>query len=138
MLQITRGTNNTLILTLTEKTTLVGAKYLVKMVSRSSRGIKRFILPSDQSSFTDRFNKFTLTETSGTEILTSGTVTLQPTGWWEYDIYEQLSSTNLDETKSDNKVAIENGLARITGTEDINKFYDAQNTEGKFYGTGNT
>ena len=138
MLQITRGANNTLILTLTEKTTLTSPYYLVKMVSRSSRGVKRFILAADQSSFTDRFNKFTLTETSGTEILTSGTVTLQPTGWWEYDIYEQLSSTNLDETLSDNKIAIEDGLARVTGTEDINKFYDSQDTEGKFYGTGNT
>lgn len=135
MLQIERAANTTLVLTLTEKTTLTGATYLMRMSSRTSREVKRFLLPSDASGFTDRFNKFVITE-SDSEILTSGTVELKPAGWWEYDIFEQLSTTNLDEKLSDNPVAIENGLARVTSVKDTDKFYDAQSTVGKFYGTG--
>src|SRR5436190_12881236 len=94
---ITRGTNSTLILTLEEKRMLTNPYFLVRMTSRSGRNIKHFILPVDQSAATDRYNRFTITETDSAEILTSGTVTLKPAGFWDYDIYEQTSSTNLVE-----------------------------------------
>src|SRR5437868_6990137 len=99
---ITRGTNNILILTLEEKRTLTSPYFLVRVTSRSGRNTKRFILPADQSAAVDRYNRFTITETESSEILTSGTVILKPAGFWDYEIYEQTSSTNLVEALATN------------------------------------
>ena len=109
----------------------------MKMVSRDSRTTKTFILSSDQSSYTDRFNKFVITE-SATEILTSGTVTLKPTGIWYWEVYEQLSSTNLNVNSADNQIPIESGQAKVTGTVDTIKIYNGQTKEYKYPSTGST
>lgn len=111
---ITRSANNTLYFTLTERQTLDSPYFLVRVESRSTKEVKRFILPADQSAYTERYNKFTITE-SGTEILTSGTVTLTP-GEWEYRIYEQTSSTNLNELAATNVEPLEYGMLKVNGT----------------------
>ena len=103
----------------------------MKMVSRDSRTVKTFILASDLSSYTDRFNKFVITE-SANEILTSGTVTLKPTGIWYWEVYEQLSGTNLSVNAADNQTPIECGEAKVTGTVDTVKAYDGQTKEYKY------
>ena len=133
---IKRGKNNVLVFTLNEKKTLANPYNLVRMESRTSRAVKRFILPAEQSGFTERFNQFTITETSGAEILTSGVITLKPTGFWDYNIYEQLSSTNTDELLSDTKASMETGIVKVTGAEDTQSYYNKQDKENKFYGTG--
>ncbi|OHB99871.1 MAG: hypothetical protein A2Z57_11140 [Planctomycetes bacterium RIFCSPHIGHO2_12_39_6] len=115
MQTITKNTNNTLYFTLTEKVTLTTPFFLVRVEGRSSSIVKRFILPSDQSSYTDRYNKFTITE-STTEILTSGTITLT-SGDYDYRVYEQSSSTNLDELEATVKTPIEYGLLKVLGTD---------------------
>lgn len=115
MQTITKNSNNVLYFTLNERVTLDSPYFLVRMEGRSSSVVKRFILPADQSSYTDRYNKFTITETSGTEILTSGTVTLTAEDY-EYRIYEQTSSTNLNELVSTITAPIEYGLLRVLGT----------------------
>lgn len=137
MLQIARGANNTIILTLNESKTLTSPYYLMKMVSRDSRTEKTFILAADQSSYTDRYNKFVITE-SDTEVLTSGTVTLKPTGIWYWEVYEQTSSTNLNVNAATNQVPIENGEAKVTGTVDTVKAYNGQTKEYKYPSTGST
>jgi hypothetical protein len=114
---ITRGTNNTVILTLTEKVTVTGPYFLVKATSRRTNQIKRFLLASNLSGATERYDQFTITETSGTEILTSGTVTLTGGDWW-YEVYEQTSSSNLLETASTNTVPIEKGIFRVIDDQD--------------------
>ncbi len=53
-------------------------------------------IASDVSGFPTRFNKFLITETTGTVNLTSGVVSLPETGFYEYTIYEQTSSSNLN------------------------------------------
>lgn len=131
---ITKGTNSILIFTLEERRTVTNAHYLVRLQSRSSRGIKRFILPAEQSSYVDRFNQFTVTETSSTEILTSGTVTLTPAGLWDYNIYEQSSASNLDENLSDNPIPLETGLLLVkTQNEQSHTYYSEGGTENKFF-----
>ena len=106
MLLINKGANNTLILTLTEKVTLSSPTFLFKFTNDVTKQSKRFIA-ADLSAHTNRYNEFLITETSGTEILTSGTITLNPTGFWHYEVYEQTSTTNLDETLSDVRVPVE-------------------------------
>ncbi len=137
MLQIARGANNTIILTLNESKTLDNPYYLMKMVSQDSRTVKTFILASDLSGYTDRFNKFVITE-SATEVLTSGTVTLKPTGIWYWEVYEQTSSTNLNVNAADNQVPIESGQAKVTGTTDTIKIFNGQTKEYKYPSTGST
>lgn len=132
MQTITRATNNTLIFTLTERITLTSPYFLMKLTSRVSRAIKRVILAADLSSQTDRYNKFTLTE-STTEVLTSGTVTLNQAGEWDYEIYEQSSSTNLDEKLSTVTTAIETGMLRVMGVDTNYKIYNEQGKEYKSY-----
>lgn len=115
MQTITRGANTVLTLTLTERVTLTTPYFLVRMKSRSTNVTKVFILPSNQSSATTRYDKFTITETSGTEILTSGTVTLTA-GDWNYDVYEQSSSTSLSVDSA--TTHLESGIFRVLGTGD--------------------
>ena len=132
---ITRGTNSTLIFTLEEKRTLASPYFLVRMTSRSGRNVKRFILAADQSASPARYNKFTVTETDSTEILTSGTVTLKPAGFWNYEIYEQTSSTNLDEASATNIQPIETGMLLVkSGTVTDAYFNEAGGTSNMFYG----
>jgi len=114
MLKVNKGENNEWILTLKEKTTLSSPYYLVKVKSRASKVTKTFILASDSSSYPDRFNSFTVTESSS-EILTSGTVEFDPVGQWDYEIFEQSSSTNLDPANCDNQLAIEKGVILVIG-----------------------
>ncbi|SRR5258705_7104529 len=132
---ITRGTNSTLILTLEEKRTLTNPYFLVRMTSRSGRNTKRFILSTDQSTALNRYNKFTITETDNSEILTSGTVTLEPPGFWDYEIYEQTSSTNLIEALATNTGPIEKGLMLVKDSPAADAYFNEVNgTTNNFYG----
>lgn len=111
---ITRGANNTLILTLTERVTLAAPYFLVRVESRRTKVVKRFILASNLSSDTDRYDKFTLTESTN-EILTSGTVSLTGGDWW-YKVYEQTSASNLDENNA--TTLLEDGIFRVIDSND--------------------
>lgn len=116
MLIITRGANSTLIMTLTEKSTLSNPYYLMRLINDTTRQEKLFLMAADLSSYTYRYNKFTVTE-SGTELLTSGTVELRPTGFWTYEIYEQASSSNL--TLNATGAMVEQGKVKVVGTDTI-------------------
>lgn len=109
----------------------------MKMVSTDARKVKTFILGPDLSGYTDRFNKFVITESS-TEVLTSGTVELKPTGIWYWEVYEQLSGTNLNVNACDNQTPLESGEAKVTGTTDTVKAYNGQTKEYKYPATGST
>lgn len=118
MLKITKGTNNEWILTLNELATLTNPYYLFKCTSEFQNVTKCFIAATDLSAYPDRFNKFTITESS-TEVLTSGTVEFNPTGQWTYEVYEQTSSTNLDPAGATNTTPIEKGRILVIGTDSV-------------------
>jgi len=117
MLKVTRGSNNEWILTLNELATLTNPTYLFKCTSELTNITKCFIA-SDTSSYPDRYNKFTVTETSS-EILTSGTVEFATTGQWVYEVYEQTSTTNLNPDAADNRTPIEKGKILVIGTPSV-------------------
>ena len=122
---INKGANNTLVFTLTEKQTLTNPYFLFSLKSQVEQNPINFIV-SDTSTYKERFNKFLMTETSGTNILTSGVVTLAETGTYEYAIYEQTSSTNLNTTLCDNLVPLEIGFIKVVGTQPVYIEYDSQ------------
>jgi hypothetical protein len=116
MLVINKNANNTLVMTLTEKSTLSSPYFLFEFKSDITNNRVVF-LASDLSNYNDRYNKFLITETSGTVDLTSGTIELNPTGTWTYRVFEQTSSINLNPNLVDNKTPLEIGIVKVKGTE---------------------
>ena len=116
MVIVNKNTNNTLILTLTEKSTLSSPNYLFEFTSEMSQDRVLFIA-EDLSTSPSRYNEFLITETSGTTDFTSGTITLSPRGQWSYRVFEQSSSTNLDVAQVDNPVPLEVGMVKVKGEE---------------------
>ena len=113
MVIVNRTSSNVVVFTLTERVTLSSPYFLASLKSRRTNEVKNFILSSNTGS-TDRYDKFTITE-SVTENLTNSTVTLTGGDWW-YKIYEQTSATNLnpDATTS----LLEQGILRVVDTSD--------------------
>lgn len=130
---INKGTNNTLVFTLREKQTLTNPYFLFSFTGQVERNPKYFI-SADLSSFPDRYNKFLITETSGSENLTSGVISLSDAGTYEYAIYEQSSSSNLNPTLCDNLVPLEIGLIKVIGSPAVYREYDGQSKTTITYG----
>jgi len=133
MLVVNKSSNNEWILTLNEKQTLTNPTYLFRVISDFNRTEKTFIA-FDTSSYPNRYNSFTITE-SATEILTSGTVYFNPTGFWSYEVYEQTSTTNLDYTLVTNRTPLEVGRIKVIGSDSVVYKYQ-QTTTYKGYGNG--
>jgi len=91
---INKNTTNTVILTLSEKTTLTNAKYLFEVTNDMSNDVKCFIA-ADISTNKLRYNEFVFIE-NVTEDLLNGTFSLLLSGFYKYNVYEQASATNLN------------------------------------------
>lgn len=130
---VNRGQNNTIVFTLREKQTLTNPYFLFSFKNQVEQNPINFI-SSDLSEFPNRYNKFLITETDGAQNLTSGVVTLSETGDYEYSIYEQTSSSNLNTTLCDNLVPLEVGFIRVVGDRPVYKEYDAQTKTYVTYG----
>ena len=94
MILINKNTSNTVILTLSEKTTLTNAKYLFEVINDMSNDVKCFIA-ADISTNKLRYNEFVFIE-NVTEDLLNGTFSLLLSGFYKYNVYEQTSTTNLN------------------------------------------
>lgn len=123
MIRITKGQANTVILTLTERSTLSNPTYLFVFNNDETKGGVAFIA-TDISLHTDRYNQFTITEkVSGANPL-NGECTLSPDGHWTYAIYEQESTINLN---PDNATGVvETGKVKVVGTAASYTKYDDQ------------
>ena len=121
---INKGQNNFLVFTLTEKVTISNPYYLFSFKHQVLMSSVNFIA-SDVSSFPSRFNKFLITETTGTVNLTSGIVSLPETGFYEYSIYEQTSSSNLNTNNATGLLEI--GMVKVESPVPVINAYDNQN-----------
>ena len=128
---INKGQNNFLVFTLTEKVTLSNPYYLFSFKHQVLMSTVNFIA-SDVSGFPTRFNKFLITETTGTVNLTSGVVSLPETGFYEYAIYEQTSSSNLDISNTTGLLEI--GMVKVESNLPIYREYDNQSKTIITYG----
>ncbi len=94
---------------------------------------KAFIC-SDSSAYPYRYNEFLITERASNEILTSGTITLNPPGYWHYEIYEQESTTNTDFLLSLNPNSpLEIGKVKVIGQGTEFNYYAQEETTYKTY-----
>lgn len=128
---INKGENNFLIFTLSEKVTLTNPYYLFSFKHQVLMSSVNFIA-SDVSGFPTRYNKFLITETTGTVNLTSGVVSLPETGFYEYAIYEQTSSSNLDVSNAIGLLEI--GMVKVESNLPIYREYDNQSKTIITYG----
>jgi len=128
---INKVQNNFLIFTLSEKVTLTNPYYLFSFKHQVLMSSVNFIA-SDVSGFPTRYNKFLITETTGTVNLTSGVVSLPETGFYEYAIYEQKSLSNLDVSNTTGLLEI--GMVKVESNLPIYKEYDNQSKTIITYG----
>ena len=128
---VTKNSNSVLVFTLSEKVTLTNPYYLFSLKGQTEMNPINFIV-EDTSDYIERYNKFLVTETSGTQTLTSGVVTLGDAGFYEYAIYEQVSSTNLEIVNTTSLLEI--GLIKVVGTTGTVQAYDNQSKTYITYG----
>jgi hypothetical protein len=93
---IQKGTTNTIALTLNEKREETDSEFIIKFFN-SFTGASKVLGLTDVSDYKDRANIFNITE-NDTENLSHSVVKLEPTGKWEYTVYEMAESSprNLD------------------------------------------
>lgn len=130
MILINKNSSNEVVLTLSEKTSIVGATYLFEFINDATKETKLFI-SQDYSNNKERFNIFNIIETS-TEVPLTGRVSLS-VGNWKYNIYQQTSTTNLVVANSGTKV--ENGRVDVVGIDsELNSFNGEQIIYKEFNG----
>jgi hypothetical protein len=106
MIYLTKGATSQIILTLKEKQTLSAPNYLFVFTHRGSNIEVKFVIlnAADTSAFKDRFNQFS--------IVTNTYFGTQDSGEWEYQIYEQTSTTNTNPANATGLV--ETGIMRLS------------------------
>jgi len=90
---INENTTSNLTLTLKEKSTLSSPVYLFQFRNVTEK-VSYYCIITDTSLYKDRYNEFIFTE--GTDLPLVGELILGAGGQYEYFVYEQTSSTNLD------------------------------------------
>jgi hypothetical protein len=90
MIHLTKGQTNTVILTLKEKQTLAAPNFLFRFVHRATNAEVKFVklYATDVSQYKDRFDQFS--------IVVNTHFANSDSGQWDYYIYEQTSTSNLD------------------------------------------
>lgn len=110
MILINKGSANTVVLTLTEKVTLSAPYYFLFSFTSQTTGATVNFIAADSSLYTDRYNEFTITETTS-PTLTNSQCELNPKGFWNYKIYAQSSNSNLIVANADELV--EEGIVKV-------------------------
>jgi len=105
MIYLTKGATSEIILTLKEKQTLASPNYLFVFKHRGSNVEVKFVLlnNTDTSTHKDRFNQFSL--------VTNTYFANYDSGEWEYEIYEQTSTSNTNPSLATGLV--ETGIMRL-------------------------
>lgn len=120
MIYFTKGQTNEIILTLKEKQTLASPNFLFVFTHRGTNTEVKFVKlnNTDTSLYKDRFNSFS--------ILTNTYFQSQQVGEWEYEIYEQTSTTNTDPSLATK--LLETGIMRLSGEDFEYTKYETNNT----------
>lgn len=93
MINLNQNTATSFTLTVTERVTISTPKFLFQFKSVQEK-VSYYTIIADTSSYKRRYNTFSFTE--GTDDAVNGSLTLGAGGQYEYFVYEQASTTNLD------------------------------------------
>ena len=127
MEQITRGTTNTLYIQCHGQL-ITTPFYLFKFLNTVTKDI-RYCICSDTSAYPLRYQQFAIVENNNPTVSTNQ-IKLDTTGTWEFYIYEQSSSTNIDPTGLNQ---VKEGLAEINSTTTTLQEYTGQQSTFKQY-----
>ena len=107
MIRLTKGQTQNIILTLTEKQLLTNPNYLFVFTNRSANTEVKFVSlnNTDISQYKDRYNEFS--------IVTNTNFATALNGQYDYDIYEQTSTSNLNPAGLN---LLESGIMELVGT----------------------
>jgi len=107
MIRLTKGQTQNIILTLTEKQLLTNPNYLFVFTNRSANTEVKFVRlnNTDISQYKDRYNEFS--------IVTNTNFGSSLNGQYDYEVYEQASTTN---TNTAGLNMIESGIMELVGT----------------------
>jgi len=107
MIRLTKGQTQNIILTLTEKQLLTNPNYLFVFTNRSANTEVKFVKlnNTDISEYKDRYNEFS--------IVTNTNFSTALNGQYDYDIYEQTSTSNLNPAGLN---LLESGIMELVGT----------------------
>ena len=129
MITINKGEINKVVLTLSERTTIVDATYLFTFINDQSDVIKSFIA-EDISLNKIRYNQFAIEE-NAVEDLVNGVVSLEQEGSWTYAIREQASTTNL--VVANSGAIVEIGIVKVFDSSSAIPTFTEQTTEIKVF-----
>jgi hypothetical protein len=129
MITINKGEINKVVLTLSERTTIVDATYLFTFINDQSDVIKSFIA-EDISLNKIRYNQFAIEE-NAVEDLVNGVVSLEQEGSWTYAIREQASTTNL--VVANSGAIVEIGIVKVFDSSAAIPTFTQQTTEIKVF-----
>ena len=131
MITITRGTTNTIILTLTENVTIANPVFLFVFANDQTRQTYSCIA-ADSSDYTYRYNEFIIIESDSPNYLEGG-INLPAPGDYHYFVYQQTSTTNLDPTLSEG--LLKSGkLVVFSSAGALDNTYDSETKTNIIYG----
>ncbi len=115
MILINKDSLNTVILTLTENSSLMFPHYIFEFTNDIQDNTVIFSA-TDLSTFGCRYNRFEITETGTTYTdNNNGIINLVPSGYWTYNVYESTGSTlSISATTG---VILETGKVFVNGTD---------------------
>jgi hypothetical protein len=126
MLKITKNSVNTIYCTVTEKTTLDPAYYLLSLYSNDNRDTKVLRLSGDSSTNTERWNIFTVEEVVvADEDLELAKVNLIAGGTYDYTIYQTSSTSG---TSISGAGIVERGLLKVSNPSTVESTINTGNT----------
>jgi len=107
MIRLTKGQTQNIILTLTEKQLLTNPNYLFVFTNRSANTEVKFVKlnNTDISQYKDRYNEFS--------VVTNTNFSTALNGQYDYDIYEQTSTSNVNPAGLN---LLESGIMELVGT----------------------
>lgn len=127
MIRITKGATNSCVFTLTEKTTLSNADYIIRFFSNQNHDNKLMFLNNDISPNKTRYNLFEIEETTN-ENLNNQKIELEETTY-DYFIYETISATLSLDYAGD---IVESGKVKVIGAGTASYTYNNQQQEYTF------
>ena len=117
MLEVQKSQLNNLYVTVTEKTTISGATYLMNVFSNDNHSNKVMRFTGDTSTNTERINIFQLVEVpTADEDLEIGHINLLSASTYEYTIYETSVPTGTTITGLN---VVETGLLKVSGDTSV-------------------
>lgn len=128
-MNIQKGIDNTVVLTLSEKSTLLSPEYLIEFTSNlAGSKTSKVVALTDVSDYIESYNKFIITE-SNTEDLQNSVVYLSPVGKWSYVVYEMESSSPRNINTADAVGIVETGICEVEGVDEVRNVFDEDETK---------